>query len=91
MLSSALSNNKLENTFDVIVSADDTDKHKPDPAPLFIAIKRLDSKIENVVFVGDSDKDTGAAQNAKVPLFLFLPQQHILRLEFSKVRTSSKS
>jgi pyrophosphatase PpaX len=78
MLTTALANDDVENLFDVIVSADDTDKHKPDPTPLYIALERLGSKIENAVFVGDSDKDTGAAHNAKVPLLLFAPSQHDL-------------
>ncbi len=87
MLSSALSNNKIEHMFDVIISAGDTDKHKPDPAPLFIALERLGSEIKNTVFVGDSDKDTGAAQNAKVPLFLFAPPQHHLFYDLSQLKS----
>ncbi len=86
MLSSALGNNNIEHLFDVIISADDTHKHKPDPTPLFIAIEQLGSKIENVVFVGDSDKDTGAAQNARIPLFLFSPPQHALYYDLDALK-----
>lgn len=89
MLASALSNNKVEHMFDVIVSADDTDKHKPDPTPLFIAIERLGSKVENTLFVGDSDKDTGAARNANVPLFLFTPKQHDLYYDLSDLKSGA--
>ncbi len=73
--------------FDVIISAGDTDKHKPDPTPLFIAIERLDSKIENTIFVGDSDKDTGAAHNANIPLFLFTPQEHNLYYDLKTLKS----
>lgn len=79
--------------FDVIISADDTDKHKPDPTPLLIAVERLNSKVKNTVFVGDSDKDTGAANNAKMPLFLFSPGQHDLYydLDFLKSEPAVKA
>lgn len=93
MITSALSNNKLEQLFDVIITADDTQKHKPDPTPLFLAVERLGSKIENTVFVGDSDKDTGAAHNASVPLLLFTPPQHNLfyDLDFLKSEPAVKA
>jgi HAD superfamily hydrolase (TIGR01549 family) len=86
MLSTALANSKIEHLFDVIISADDTDKHKPDPTPLFIAVERMGSKIENTIFVGDSDKDTGAAHNANVPLFLFSPKQHNLYYDLDSLK-----
>lgn len=78
MLDSALKVNNIEHMFDVIISADDTDKHKPDPTPLFMALERLGFQKENALFVGDSDKDTGAATNAKMPLLLFAPKKHDL-------------
>jgi pyrophosphatase PpaX len=76
MLEVALAANDLTDYFDVIVTADDTSKHKPDPEPINIALKRLQSTPETAIFVGDSDKDTGAALNAKLPLFLFAPEYH---------------
>lgn len=87
MLSTALDNNKIEQMFDVIISADDTKKHKPDPTPLLIAIERMGSKVENTLFVGDSDKDTGAAHNANIPLFLFTPQKHNLYYDLSALKS----
>lgn len=51
--------------FQVVVGADDTDRHKPDPEPVFAALDRM--LIDNpasVVFVGDSPADVFAARNA---------------------------
>lgn len=87
MLTTALKNHDIEQLFDVIVSADDTEKHKPDPTPIYIALEKVGSSKECAVFVGDSDKDTGAAHNAGVPLFLFAPHQHHLFYDLSSLRT----
>ena len=87
MLTTALKNHNVEHLFDVIVSADDTDKHKPDPTPIYIALDRLGSDKECAVFVGDSDKDTGAAHNAGVPLLLFAPIQHELFYDLESLKS----
>ena len=53
--------------FQVLVGCDDTDAHKPDPAPIYAALDRL--LIEpsaSVVFIGDSPADIWAARNAGV-------------------------
>ena len=53
--------------FQVIVGADDTDTHKPDPAPVYAALDRLlIEPSDAVVFVGDSPADIWAARNAGV-------------------------
>ncbi len=52
--------------FDVIVTADDTSKHKPDPAPINIALKRLESVPEKSMMLGDTMFDIRCAQNAGV-------------------------
>ena len=89
MLATALKNSKVEQLFDVVISADDTDKHKPDPTPLFMAIEQLGSKVESTMFVGDSDKDTGAAHNANIPLLLFAPQHHDLFYDLDSLKSES--
>lgn len=87
MLSTALKNHDIEQLFDVVVSADDTKKHKPDPTPIYIALEKIGSSKESTVFVGDSDKDTGAAHNAGVPLLLFAPKQHDLFYDLESLRS----
>lgn len=52
--------------FDVVVTADDTNRHKPDPAPIYIALKKADSLAENSVMVGDTMYDILCAKNAGV-------------------------
>jgi len=42
--------------FDVIVTFDDTHKHKPDPAPFRCLLRKLKLKPEEVMFVGDSPR-----------------------------------
>ena len=88
MLMLALKNNQLEDFFDVIISADDTPKHKPDPEPLYMAIRALDSDSNSTIFVGDSDKDTGAAENAQLPLLLFTPKKHDIFYDLEELKTT---
>lgn len=52
--------------FEVIVTADDTTKHKPDPEPLNIALEKLGAAPENSVMVGDTMFDILCARHAGV-------------------------
>ncbi len=52
--------------FDVIVTADDTVRHKPDPDPLFEALRRLDADAGEAAYVGDTVWDIRAAHAAGV-------------------------
>lgn len=56
----------IANDFDVIVSCEDTDKHKPNPEPVLMALDRLSAKPEEAVMVGDSMFDICCAHNAGV-------------------------
>lgn len=56
----------LAKYFDVIITADDTTKHKPDPEPILITLEKMGSKPENAIMVGDTLFDIGCARNAKV-------------------------
>ena len=53
----------LSALIDVIVAAEDTDEHKPDPAPLLLAAQRLGAG-ESAVYVGDAVVDVLAAKAA---------------------------
>lgn len=55
---------QLEGLFDAIVCAEDTERHKPDPAPLLLALSRLGGEPEKAAYVGDSPFDVEAAQAA---------------------------
>ena len=57
---------ELLDYFDALVTCDDTDRHKPDPEPVNIALDRLGSKPENALMIGDSMYDIMCARNAGV-------------------------
>ena len=51
---------------DVLVGAEDTERHKPDPDPLLEALRRLEAAPSDAVYVGDSPFDIRAAKAAGV-------------------------
>lgn len=55
---------RLENTFDTIVTPEDTEKTKPDPEPLLCAAERLGVRAKECIYVGDSVFDFIAARSA---------------------------
>jgi pyrophosphatase PpaX len=50
----------------VIIGADDTARHKPDPEPILLALERLGAEPGDAAYVGDSPFDIGAARAAGV-------------------------
>lgn len=56
----------LEQNFDVVVAAEDTERHKPHPAPILAALERLDALPGAAAYVGDSPFDIRAAKAAGV-------------------------
>ena len=54
----------IEHFFDVVVGGDETEEHKPHPAPLLLAIERLGVRPEDAAYVGDSPFDMQAARAA---------------------------
>jgi len=56
----------LPEVFDVVVSGDDTERHKPDPEPILLALQRLDARAQEAAYVGDSPFDVAAAKAAGV-------------------------
>ncbi len=54
----------LESFFEVVVGADDTERHKPDPEPLLFALERLGASPKQAAYVGDSPFDIRAARAA---------------------------
>ena len=60
----------LDEYFTDIVSCDDTTIHKPNPEPIYIALKKLNSKKEEAIMIGDGSFDIKCANNAKVKSIL---------------------
>jgi pyrophosphatase PpaX len=57
---------ELEENFAVVVTSDDTERHKPDPAPILAAVERLGVAPSDAAYVGDSPFDVRAAKAAGV-------------------------
>lgn len=54
----------LESMIDVVAALEDTDAHKPSPAPLQLALARLGAHADDAVYVGDATVDIAAARAA---------------------------
>jgi pyrophosphatase PpaX len=54
----------LEANFDVVITSDDTERHKPAPDPILAAIDRLGAVPVDTAYVGDSPFDIRAAKAA---------------------------
>lgn len=63
---SGLSQFGIEDCFDAFVTAEDTEAHKPDPAPIRAALRKLDRKPEQAVMLGDTWYDMECARRAGV-------------------------
>jgi pyrophosphatase PpaX len=49
---------------DVVIGAEDTERHKPEPDPLLEALRRLGAEPSGAAYVGDSPFDIRAAKAA---------------------------
>lgn len=56
----------LTRYFDVLITADDVEEHKPMPQPVLEAVRRLKADLRTTVFVGDSPHDMAAGRAAGV-------------------------
>jgi pyrophosphatase PpaX len=56
----------LEQYFDVVVGAEDTERHKPHPEPILAALDRVAADADDTAYVGDSPFDVQAAKAAGV-------------------------
>jgi len=54
----------LREATDVLIGAEDTERHKPEPDPLLEALRRLDAEPREAAYVGDSPFDIRAAKAA---------------------------
>jgi pyrophosphatase PpaX len=57
---------ELEQYFDVVIGAEDTERHKPHPDPILAALDRLEAAASETAYVGDSPFDIQAAKAAGV-------------------------
>ncbi len=54
----------LQELTEVLIGAEDTERHKPDPDPVLEALRRLGASPEDAVYVGDSPFDIRAGKDA---------------------------
>lgn len=54
----------IRHLFDVVVAGDETERHKPHPEPLLLALERLGAEPSSAAYVGDSPFDVVAAKAA---------------------------
>ena len=73
-----LKSHGLEQTFDVVVTGNDIQNHKPDPEGVLIALSALGTPKDHAVMLGDSEKDILAGRNAGIDSILFYPPEHEL-------------
>jgi phosphoglycolate phosphatase-like HAD superfamily hydrolase len=80
---------KLEKYFHSVVYYEDTEKHKPDPEPLLLAIKRLKIKPEEAVYIGDTESDLIAGNNAGIKIIIYsknkISSANDITSDFSKI------
>lgn len=50
--------------FSVVIGSDDTVRHKPNPEPLIEALRRIQSRPGNAIYIGDQPTDILAARSA---------------------------
>lgn len=69
MLNHQLKQKKLDKEFKFLLSADDTDTQKPDPAAYALVINKLLLPKESILFVTDADWDAAGAKDYGYPVF----------------------
>lgn len=57
---------ELKKYFEIIVCADDTKKHKPDPEPLLKYLELANVKNEEILYIGDSIYDMMCAESSRI-------------------------
>jgi phosphoglycolate phosphatase len=67
-----LERENLRRFFDVVIGGEDVEEHKPHPAGLFEAIRRLECSPSSTVYVGDSVVDAEVAKRAGAPFVAVL-------------------
>ena len=56
----------LQDRFDVVITSEDTERHKPEPDPVLAALARLGRPPEGACYVGDAPFDLRAGRAAGV-------------------------
>ena len=80
---------KLKDYFEVSVTYEDTEKHKPDPEPLLLAASKLGIQPSECVYIGDVETDVQAGHAAGMKVIAFskerVPGADAATSEFGKI------
>ena len=71
-----MKNVRLENMFDLVLTAEDVTNHKPHPEQIEVALQQLGFTTKQALMVGDSHKDLESALRSGVDSVLFYPELH---------------
>jgi pyrophosphatase PpaX len=71
----------IDHLFETVVGGDETERHKPDPAPLLLALERLGASPADAAYVGDSPFDMQAANAAGL---------YAIGVSWGKIHTADK-
>jgi len=74
----ALVNNKIKDYFEIIISGEDVENHKPDPEVIYKALDFFKANKSEAVIIGDTKSDLIAGKNAGIDTVLFYPDSHKL-------------
>lgn len=88
IIQKTLSSCNVDLFFDTLVTGDDVANFKPHPESVFLALKRLASKPEETVMIGDSEADIFAAKAAGIKIGLFYPEINKQFYDFQKLQDS---
>ena len=79
----ALTKFNMHKYFDVTISADDVENHKPHPEPILKALKALNGDVNETILIGDSLSDILCGKNAGIATILvdwsILPREELLK------------
>lgn len=76
VMQAVLGHHEIFEMFDVVVTGNDVENHKPHPESIQLALKQLNIGKEKALMIGDSKKDLEAANNAGVDSLLFYPESN---------------
>lgn len=76
--------------FEVIITADDTEKGKPDPSAFLEALRRLNVKPAHALVVENAPLGVRAANSAGIPCYVALNNSPLARSDFKGIITEDR-
>ena len=76
--------------FNVIITADDIEKGKPDPSAFLEALRRMKLRAEDAVVVENAPLGVKAANNANIDCFVVLNNTPLARFDFNSIILQNK-